>query len=200
MKKKEVKIKNKIKKVFKRPVKRRLISSKKLKTPAKSEIVDFRFDKKIKKISKNRSLRRKNKFLKTKIKTKSYYILNHKFLYLQELKNLILALPPVSFENMTKRIAHLGKISLALISGVFLNRESVADLLIVGSEIEKRKLNRFLKRLESEIGTQIIYAIMDKEEFDYRRSMFDRFIRLLLEGPHQILIDKIGLLKSDYYN
>ena len=34
---------------------------------------------------------------------------------------------------------------------------------------------------------------MDKEEFKYRFSMFDRFVRVLLEGPHENLIDKLGV-------
>lgn len=101
--------------------------------------------------------------------------------------------PPASFARMAKKISGLGRVKLALVSGVFLNKENVADLLVVGDDVDKRRFKSFLKSLEAEVGTQIIYAIMDKEEFRYRRAMFDRFVRLMLEGPHEILIDKIGL-------
>jgi len=127
------------------------------------------------------------------LKPKIYYSLNPNFVFLSELRNLILTPLPSHFEKMGKRIANLGKVNLALISGVFLNKENVADLLIVGHDIDKRKLRKLLKNLEAEVGTQIIYAVMDLDEFNYRRAMFDRFVRLLLEGPHKILIDKIGL-------
>lgn len=76
---------------------------------------------------------------------------------------------------------------------MFLNKENIADLLVVGDDIDRRKFKNFLKSLEAEVGTQIIYAVMDKEEFTYRRAMFDRFVRLMLEGPHEILIDRINL-------
>ena len=101
--------------------------------------------------------------------------------------------PPASFGRMEKRILSLGRIKLALVSGVFLNKENIADLLIVGDDIDRRKFKNFLKSLEAEVGTQLVYAIMDREEFNYRRAMFDRFVRLMLEGPHEVLIDKIGL-------
>ena len=94
---------------------------------------------------------------------------------------------------MAKRISSLGRIKLALVSGVFLNKENVADLLIVGDDIDRRRFKKFLQALEAEVWTQLLYAIMDMEEFSYRRAMFDRFVRLMLEGPHEVLIDRIGL-------
>ncbi len=139
----------------------------------------------------------KKKLKKAKISKQGggrmYYGLNPKFQFLGELRNLILTSPPASFNKMAKKIGSLGRVKLALVSGVFLNKENVADLLIVGNDIDRRKFKTFLKSLEAEVGTQILYAIMDKEEFTYRRAMFDRFVRLMLEGPHEVLIDRIGL-------
>ena len=98
---------------------------------------------------------------------------------------------------MIERINRLGKIRLAVISGVFINKENldplVADLLIVGDYIENRKLKSFLKSLEAEVGKEIKYSVMEKEEFQYRLGMFDRFIRVLLDGPHEKLINKLGI-------
>ena len=124
---------------------------------------------------------------------RGYYGLNPKFQFLGELRNLVLTSPPASFNNMASKIGSLGRVKLALASGVFLNKENVADLLIVGDDIDRRKFKTFLKSLEAEVGTQVLYAIMDREEFTYRRAMFDRFVRLMLEGPHEVLIDRIGL-------
>jgi len=55
------------------------------------------------------------------------------------------------------------------------------------------KLRTFLRSLEAEIGREIKFSLMDREEFDYRFGMFDRFIRVLLEGPHEKIINKIGI-------
>lgn len=137
----------------------------------------------------------RNKKIRTlnKKSGKTYYGLNPRFEFLSDLKSLILTPPPASLGKMTQRIILLGRVKLALVSGVFLNKENVADLLIVGNDIDRRKFKTFLKSLEAEVGTQVLYAIMDKEEFVYRRAMFDRFVRLMLEGPHEVLIDRIGL-------
>jgi len=70
---------------------------------------------------------------------------------------------------------------------------SVADLFIVGEDIHKEKLRKFLRALEAEVGREVKLSIMDKEEFDYRYGMFDRFVRVLLEGPHEKIINKLGL-------
>ncbi len=148
--------------------------------------------KKTKRISRRKKI---NKTSKKKVngRARVFYGLNHKFMFLKDLRNLMLNQPPASFIRMEKRISSLGRIKLALISGVFLNKENVADLLIVGDDIDRRRFKNFLKSLEAEVGTQVIYVIMDKEEFNYRRAMFDRFVRLMLEGHHEVLIDRIGL-------
>ena len=156
--------------------------------------------KKRKKIKIKRHRKRKIQKIRRALKNKvnsgggrMYYGLNPKFEFLNELKNLILTSPPASFNRMAKRISSLGRIKLALVSGVLLNKENVADFLIVGDDIDRRRFKKFLQTLEAEVGTQLLYAIMDKEEFSYRRAMFDRFVRLMLEGPHKVLIDRIGL-------
>lgn len=125
------------------------------------------------------------------------YVLNPDAGSFRELKDLILKSLPVEKDQMTDRINKLGKIKLAVISGIFINKENVdplvADLLIVGDYIERRKLLSFLKSIEAEVGKEIKFSVMDKEEFQYRWEMFDRFIRVLLDGPHEKLINKLGI-------
>jgi len=100
---------------------------------------------------------------------------------------------------MIKKISSLGRVRLAVISGIFLSDpnavsqyESPADLFVVGDDINRQKLRNFLSSIEAEIGTEIKFTLMDKEEFDYRFNMFDRFVRVLLEGPHEKIINKLG--------
>ncbi len=134
-----------------------------------------------------------------KKQTQIKYSLNPNFEFFTELKTLILKASPAEKNRMVSKIIKLGRIKLAVISGVFLNSNgnvndnSVADLFIVGDEINKEKLRKFLRALEAEVGREIKLSIMDKEEFDYRYGMFDRFVRVLLESPHEKIINKLGL-------
>ena len=127
------------------------------------------------------------------------FFLNSGFEFFEELKALILKASPAEKNKMVAKILKLGRIKLALVSGVFLNsngkaeENSVADLFIVGDDISKEKLRTFLRALEAEVGREIKLSIMDKEEFDYRFGMFDRFVRVLLEGPHEKIINKLGI-------
>lgn len=136
----------------------------------------------------------------SKSKGRETFFLNPDFEYFSELRSLILKSSSGEKERMVKRISDLGRIRLAVISGIFLSDpndlsqyDSPADLFIVGDDINRAKLRNFLSAIEAEIGTEIKFTLMDKEEFDYRYNMFDRFVRVLLEGPHEKIINKIGV-------
>jgi hypothetical protein len=141
----------------------------------------------------------KNKKTKPRKKTERFS-LNPDFEFFSELRSLILKSSAGEKERMIKRVSDLGRIRLAVISGIFLNDpdsssqyDAPADLFIVGDDINRAKLRNFLGSIEAEIGTEIKFTLMDKEEFDYRFNMFDRFVRVLLEGPHEKIVNKIGL-------
>lgn len=125
------------------------------------------------------------------------YSINNSFEFLYELRDLVLKSSPTEKDTMIQKINRLGRIKLAVVAGIFMNKESpdptVVDLLIVGDDIENKRLRAFLKSLEAEIGKEIKFSVMEKDEFQYRFSMFDRFIRVLFESPHEKLINKLGL-------
>lgn len=135
--------------------------------------------------------------LKKNTAVRKTYVLNLDFGSLNELRDLILKSLPAEKDDMVRRLNNVGKIKLAVISGIFLNKENldplVIDLLIVGDYIDNRKLRLFLKSIQAEVGKEIKYSVLDKDEFQYRLAMFDRFIRVLLEGPHEKLINKLGV-------
>ena len=129
------------------------------------------------------------------------YYLNSGFEYFNELRTLILKSSPSEKDRLIKRISSIGRIKLAVISGIFLateNRQATdtnyaADLFIVGDDIDRNKLRICLRTLESEVGREIKFSVMDKDEFEYRYGMFDRFVRVLLEGPHEKIINRLGI-------
>ena len=132
-----------------------------------------------------------------KRKPKMVYGLNRDFEFFSELRDLILKSPMSEKRDLVERINKLGKIKLAIISGIFLDKEIndplTVDLFLVHDYLDRRKLTQFLKNLEADVGTEVKFATMEKEEFKYRLSMFDRFVRVLLEGPHEKLINKLGI-------
>lgn len=129
-------------------------------------------------------------------KNVSVYGVNPSFEFYSELCSLVLKSSPASKEKMSERLKNLGKIKMALIGGVFLNQDNGrVDLFLVGNKIEERKLREFLKQLEAEVGKEINYSFMEIDEFNYRYTMFDRFVLDVLEQPHEMLIDKLQLIK-----
>ena len=147
------------------------------------------------KIASRRVVSRKHVAKIPKVKM-PHYVLNSNYEFYDELKGLILKSSPAEIDRMINRITGLGKIRLAIISGLFLNESTggeIADLFIVGDDINKDRLRTFLKALEAEVGKEIKFSLMDKDEFQYRYGMFDRFVRVLLEGPHEKIINKLGI-------
>ncbi|OGZ35992.1 MAG: hypothetical protein A3I88_03610 [Candidatus Portnoybacteria bacterium RIFCSPLOWO2_12_FULL_39_9] len=125
---------------------------------------------------------------------KRIYFINPRFDFYGELRTLVLKSNPASKEKLIKRLRNLGRIKLAVLSGVFLNAENPrVDLLVVGDLIKKRKLDNFLKDLEAEVGKEIDYVVLTTEDFKYRYDMFDRFLRDVLEKPHEKLINKLRI-------
>ncbi|MFA5926428.1 MAG: hypothetical protein WC831_05915 [Parcubacteria group bacterium] len=133
---------------------------------------------------------------KTK-KGKRYLRTNVDFIFYPELKSLVIKSNTLPECHTLGRIKNLGKIKLALISGVFLNHaKSQSDLLIVGDELSRAKLNHFLENLEAEVGKEINYSVMSSEEFKYRTDMLDKFVMDFLESPYEEIICKISNLRE----
>jgi len=122
------------------------------------------------------------------------YLVNPDFEVLPELKDLVMKVSVASRKKLLDKIQRLGKIKLALLSGIFLrNDNSRTDLLLVGEKIKRGKLDKFISQIESEIGKAIRYTIMDTTEFKYRLDMYDRFLRDILESPHEKLVDRLKI-------
>src|SRR3989344_3508927 len=143
---------------------------------------------------------KKKRTVKQAAADRVFYSLNSEFEFFEELKSLILKSSPAEKDKMIKKIYGLGRIKLAVVAGVFSSSNDSSafngadvDLFIVGDSVDKSKLRNFLKSLEAEVGKEIRFGLMEKDEFEYRYGMFDRFVRVLLDGPHDKLINKLGL-------
>lgn len=131
-----------------------------------------------------------------KPKPEKIYFINPNFMFLNELEGLVLKSSPASKSNLLKRVRGLGRVKLLVLSGIFMKPErelSRTDMLVVGDDISPKRFQRFLSDLEAEAGCEIQYSLLNSEEFNYRRKMMDRFLRDILERPHEKLINKISL-------
>ncbi len=96
--------------------------------------------------------------------------------------------------ELVRQFKGCGKINLLIISGIFIeNTDSRADLLIVGQGLKKKSIERIVHGLEAEIGKELVYAVLETPDFHYRLNACDKFVRDVLDYPHERLIDKLGV-------
>lgn len=124
--------------------------------------------------------------LKSKNKNrKKYYIVDKSFIAFHELKSLFVKAMSDK-DEVVRKIAKCGEVDLMLLSGIFGEKVSTVDLLIVSDKIDKEKLEIVLN---AEIETQkpVKYSILTREDFLYRLKCKDRFIRDLLDDKTNMI-------------
>lgn len=119
--------------------------------------------------------------------------LNNSFSLLVPLRELVLDISPVSRTELLKKMAKTGKIKLVILAGIFIQEDSRVDILIVGDKICKNILERVLKEIEAEVGKELAYAVFSVKDFTYRLNIYDKFIRDILDYPHQKILNKLGV-------
>lgn len=127
------------------------------------------------------------------VRTEVFYA-NKDFALFPELRSLILKAAPHAKGQLAGRIRRLGNVKLAILAGVFIdNPNSRTDLLIVGDGLKKPRMKSFIQWLEAEVGKELNYVAMSSPEFKYRMDMYDRFVRDVIEFPHETIVNKIGV-------
>lgn len=157
---------------------------------AKTKIVPLKYE-----IGRKGRSRKKPPKIVIKTKRTRIFYANPDFKLLPELRDLISKASVAERGKLLRRMKSLGNVKLCVISGLFLNSNgndsSRTDLLLVGDNIKRRKLDSFLSQVESELGKAIRYTVMETDEFKYRLDMYDRFLRDILEHPHDKLINRL---------
>lgn len=140
-----------------------------------------------------RILRRgqKNRFMR---KRAGGWILDASFPYLQELRRLLLNTSLLKGEEITKKLSSAGRLKLVIIAGIFIqNLESRLDILVVGDHLRRGAVLHKIKAMESEIGKELRYAAFETSEFNYRLGLYDKLVRDVLDYPHLVVLDRLGL-------
>jgi len=117
------------------------------------------------------------------------YFFNHSFKYAPELEALLISSDTLNKQSIGDNFKKVGQIKLLIISGKFIKeRDSRVDMLIVGDKIKKGKIEQEIKKLEAEIGSELLYAVFDTKDFIYRLDMYDKLIRDVLDFPHEVVL------------
>lgn len=155
------------------------------------------------KLVKELNLLKKIKLIKErKIKTKgdigkpgsSGFELNPGFPLINSLRTLLNQDFLQKRTDISRRFKNCGRLKLLVVSGIFLdNDDGRIDLFIVGDRLKKNVIDRTVKTIEADIGRELTYATLETEDFVYRLSSSDKFIRDIFDYPHERIVDRISI-------
>lgn len=122
------------------------------------------------------------------------FFVERAFPFFAELRKIIAESQALSDEELVRKIKKAGTPKLVVAAGVFLaSPQKRTDLLVVGDRISERRLAAIMRGVEADVGEEITWTLFSTKEFRYRMKMFDRFLRDIVEYPHRVLMDKIGM-------
>ncbi len=120
--------------------------------------------------------------------------LNGLFPLINSLKNFVLNTAPISRSQLLKKLQKSGRLKLVILSGIFGKGDpGRVDIFVVGDGLKKGVLERAIRDIEAEIGKELTYAVLSTDDFFYRLGMYDKFIRDILDYPHEKILDKLNL-------
>ncbi len=128
-------------------------------------------------------------FVKKRSITSLEWVFNSAFKYASEFEDLLVRSDSLNNSTVVENFKNVGKIKLLIISGIFIkNNDSRVDLLIVGDKLKRNKIEEGIHKLEALLGAEIVYAVFDTKEFNYRLNMYDKLVRDIIDYPHTVLI------------
>ncbi len=118
----------------------------------------------------------------------SSWSLNPGFKYKNEFESLLIGSDTFDRGVISGSFKKVGRVKLLIISGIFIkNKDSRVDLLIVGDKMKRTRIEEGVKKLEAEIGMELVYAIFETKEFVYRLNMYDKLVRDIIDFPHEVV-------------
>lgn len=122
------------------------------------------------------------------------WMLDETFPYFSHLKKLMTDTVMSSQDEISRKISRTCKLKALIFSGFFIsNTDSRADILIVAQTVKKDALKSTIRKIESEIGKEIRYVVLDQNDFSYRNSIGDRLVRDIFDFPHIVAYDRLGV-------
>jgi predicted transcriptional regulator len=122
---------------------------------------------------------------------RKFYQINPKFILFPELKSIFQKAQFLLEKNFAKAVKNSGKVYFLALTGFFVGDKDLGvDMIIVG-DLNKKKFDKTLKTFEKDFRREVNFTLFDKEEFDYRRSVADRFLYSILDANKIVMVDEI---------
>lgn len=129
---------------------------------------------------------------KTLSEKKKYYRANTDFILFEDLASLFQKVQILLKQNIVQEIKQHGTVDFFAFTGRFCGVvDQQTDMIIVGS-IPEDKLLETISSFEKEVGHEVNFTLMTKDEFIYRRQLTDRFLTSILNQKKIVVVDNIG--------
>lgn len=127
---------------------------------------------------------------------KKFYKVNTEHQLYPELRALFLKSRLTMEKSFIKAIKDLGKIKLMILTGGFINEDTVpVDLFMVG-DVNRTKLEVLLSKFKQEFGFNIRFTVIPPAEYVYRKDITDKFLFSILNGRKVVVLDELNTLNS----
>ena len=138
---------------------------------------------------------------------KIYYQANQRFKYYLPLRVIFAGVKIGDSISVDKKTSDIDKwqselsdiqneVELLVLFGVLADDpKSNIDMLLVGDNYGY-KLSEWASKIENKEGRELNYMILSMEDFYYRYTTQDTFIKGLFESNHKVIFDKEDLLKK----
>ena len=127
----------------------------------------------------------------------SGWVLDPSFVYLEALQRFLTETATIDQAAFLKKLRRGGTPKLVIVAGFFVGENRTSDdrvdLVVVGDRVNEKRLMPAIKDVESEMGREIRYAVFTTKDFKYRLDIRDRLVRDILDYPHKVLIDRLGV-------
>lgn len=129
---------------------------------------------------------------------KLYYEVNQKYRHYDSLRAIFAQASTkkepaaAAADDTAQKLQALGHVDFALLTGVF-TRDKIApvDVFIVG-DVNRHKLDKLIAELEAEEGQELRFTVMNRDQYDYRRNLNDRFLTTVLDSKSTVLVDRVA--------
>lgn len=130
-----------------------------------------------------------------KKRTFKAWTLDGKFEFIESLTDFLVKTHSLEDRAIVRMLEKAGKIKAVIVSGIFMREsDSRIDMFVVADGVKQASMERVIKSIESDMGKDLRYAVLSVADFEYRMSMNDKLVRDVLDFPHKILSNKIGIV------
>ncbi|MBI2484555.1 hypothetical protein HYW18_00105 [Candidatus Uhrbacteria bacterium] len=123
---------------------------------------------------------------------KKFFQANADSLLYHDLRALLQKVQVLLKKNLVSEIDQKGKLLYVALTGKFVQEPDVpVDLIVVGT-MDQKDLQGIVRRFEQELGEEVNYTFMPKDEYMYRKQITDKFLSSILDANKIVMIDRLA--------